>query len=264
MTNVPPNGCNNCGDDRDTSGDRYCAASDGRPILVFSIYDCKTDTIDLLYWDVGAGMFIPAEPVVECGGLDDGSCDDNRSPQGELFCEEDTGRPIILYAILDCNDDTVSHQYWDVSNGEFIAPVPLLRCQDVGTFRNFGNGFVYQRSIATLCTVDKINWTQHLTVDTPPLEAGEYRWGLYFEHSQDNASKSMDWRLQLDGVDIGGTAVSTDDNQITRYELLSKFGYTTILTPGIKTLDVDFKLTNLTGTFQACMRDVRLEWWRVD
>jgi hypothetical protein len=265
MAEVPTNcGCGKCDDDRPAEGVVFCAVSDDRPIIVYTIYDCDTNTFVHQYWDVGAGAFIPNEPLVRCDDIAQVTCDDNRDSQGDLFCAVSDNRPIILYSTFNCETDQIDHLYWDVGAGIYIPPEPVIRCEDIGSLNEFGNGFVWFNELTPQCTNDKINWTQYLTVDTPDLAPGLYRWGLYFEHSQDNASKSMDWRLQIDGVTITSDDASTDDNQIARYEILSKFGYTTVLTPGVKTIDLDFKLTNLTGTFQACMRDARLEWWRAD
>lgn len=241
---------------------RFCADSDGRQILLFTAYDCDTDAFSNQYWDVSAGAFIPPEPLVDCDSIDDGSCDDNRVESGETFCAVSDGRPIILYSTFDCVTDTINHLYWDVSAGAFISAEPLIPCDQIGANNVFGENEQYAADVTNRCTIDKVLWTTQLMMTTPALNAGTYRWNVFFEHSQDNASKSMDWRLTQNGVQFAGAIASTDDNQITRYEHLNKFGMV-VLTAGVKNILLQFKLTALTGTFQACMRDARFSLWRV-
>lgn len=145
---------------------------------------------------------------------------------------------------------------WSVANNRYEAV-------SLDNAAVFGQGRVYTRDDTERCTTSKTVWTTQLTMVTPTLEAGTYRLGWRLDHAQDIASKSMDIRVRENGSDLEAFTVTTNDNIQTHFAPTSGFIHLAGVTAGVKTIDLEFKATNLSGNFEVCMKNARLEWWRV-
>jgi hypothetical protein len=121
----------------------------------------------------------------------------------------------------------------------------------------FGANFQHVEQLTQLDTTSEL-FATFLTLTTPSIPAGTYRFGVAFQYSASTGATRGQYRFRLDA----STDLDAEDLDVAsafERKTYSSFGLA-VLTAGIHTFDMDIRRLSGPGTFT--IDDGHIELWR--